>query len=285
MTTLRDVTAGALGGALLVLLLACGEPPAGTEPAAHAYASPARADAQCPSGPRTGAAGKSGDLELVPGTRVGVRAPTNYRADVAHPLLVVFAAATHDPQASERFTRLTTAATRRGFVVAYVGSRRLTARSIARLTRVPAAVAARWCIDPRRMVALGHSDGATLSVASVLLPDSAFRPAAIVASAAGFRRDDLADMACPAAIPAMFVQLRDDQLFPDYVRELAAWWAACDGCRAGVPAAAPGCSNYAGCRSGQPLTLCEADGAHSRWPGSNERMLDFLLGVNAPVPR
>ncbi len=52
-----------------------------------------------------------------------VKAPVNYDATRRHPLLVVFSPAGASAEDSERFTRLTPLATRKGFIVAYVAHR------------------------------------------------------------------------------------------------------------------------------------------------------------------
>ncbi len=240
------------------------------------YSYPADAILVCTAPPRTGGAGVSDGFEFANGFRANVRTPSNYRATYAHPLLVVYAAAGQSATDSERLVGLTREATARGYVVAYAGSRRLGLKSLRMMTTLPTAISAQWCIDQQRIYATGHSDGATTAVASVLLPGVALRPHALAASAAGFAASDLVDMQCPTPTPAMLIQKRDDTLFPDYVRQLARWWAKCNGCTTKLLPASGACSAFASCPVGAATIFCEVAGGHKAWPELNPTVLDFL---------
>ena len=81
--------------------------------------------ARCTSNSRDGGAGIVDDIEALSGVTYNIRTPLNYEATRGHPLLIVFAPADHSRFASERLVRLTRQATERGFIIAYVNSRRL----------------------------------------------------------------------------------------------------------------------------------------------------------------
>ena len=209
-----------------------------------------------------------------------IRTPTNYDPGFAHPLLVVYAAATANAERSERFTGLTAPATGRGFIVAYVDHRPMSRPGVLALGGVAQSVAERWCIDLDRVFHTGHSDGATVSTALALLPPTRERAGAataIAVSAAGFQRRDLEELGCRAPMPVMVMHGRDDTLFPGWGREAATWWAACNGCSApaGVPDA-DGCIAWSGCAASVSVLYCEGPHTHTEWPKLQSRMLDFL---------
>ncbi len=240
---------------------------------AHVYG--ANEPVVCPAGSRPGPSGVSPREETPDGTRYLVKTPANYDATRAHPLIVVFAPHGVSRSLSERFVGLTRAATREGFVVAYADSRPLDHQAIEDLGRIPALVASRWCIDERRVFFTGHSDGGTVATVVTVLR-KAIPPTAIAPSAAGFRGPDLATFACPAPVAVMVQHSRNDELFPGFGREAAAWWAACNGCRADPEPRADGCFAYPDCRAGGATLYCEGDGRHVDWPRRNERMLEFF---------
>jgi polyhydroxybutyrate depolymerase len=129
----------------------------------------------------------------------------------------------------------------------------------------------------------GHSDGGTVATAVTVL-GKATRPAAIAPSAAGFRGPDLATYACPPPVAVMVQHGRHDDLFPGFGGEAAAWWAACNGCRAEPERRADGCLAYPGCRAGGATLYCEHEGRHVDWPRRNERILEFFESA-ASLPR
>lgn len=136
---------------------------------------------------RTDASGGAGRYRLHSALGGGhiVVTPRNCDAARAHPLLVVYAPATFTAGLSERFAGLTREATTREFVLAYVSSGpKLRLETLRLLAKIPAEVSDRWCIDPNRVYACGHSDGGTVELGAL----DEFRGTvdAIVASGAGW---------------------------------------------------------------------------------------------------
>lgn len=260
-----------LGLLAMLLLPACGRTPdAALVPAAFDYAGlPAARD--CPALDNPAPEGKTPE-----GVRFIVRTPSNYRPDIAHPLLVVYAPAGHGPQANERFTRFTHEATARGWLVAYVEARPMALPTIRAMAEVPAAVQARWCVDAARIHASGHSDGGTLGTAIAVLPGLPRTFAAIAPSAAGFRGEDLQAYRCPAPTPVFILHNRQDDHFPGYGREAARWWAGCNGCAKESQPAGEHCLDYTGCATDATVRYCEPPGGHRQWPGREREIIDFL---------
>lgn len=241
------------------------------------YPAQARADPSCAS--KVNAPSASDKEEIERSIRYSVRTPANYRADYPHPLLMVYAPAGFNRYASERFYGLTRAATSLGFIVAYSDHAPLSKAGIATLGEVPAAVAAKWCVDTAHVYALGHSDGGSVSVGTLLLKSATLAPAAIAASGAGIRGDDLKHYTCPAATAIMVLHSREDERFPGYGEELAAWWAQCNGCGTrSASADENGCVSYARCAA--PTRFCATSGAHSRWPGTAKAILPFFTEIS-----
>jgi polyhydroxybutyrate depolymerase len=209
--------------------------------------------------------------------RYYVRTPSNYDATVAHPLLMVYAAAGQSGLASERLTGLTPPATAAGFVVVYADHQPLGIRAIEQLGTIPGSVAKTWCIDEKRVYLTGHSNGGTIATAMAVLDRTKHLPAAIAPSAAGVRDKDLAAYQCPASIPVMIMHGAKDTLFPGWGAQTAAWWAACNHCD--VTKSKPvegGCLAYQHCESGAPTLYCEGSGGHRDWPALNHLMLEFF---------
>ena len=207
--------------------------------------------------------------------RFRVVTPANYRAEVAHPLLVVWAPAGLNEALSERFTGLTGPATARGFVVVYVRSVPLGYEALRALAQVPEEIVAEWCIDPERIAYTGHSDGGTVSNALAVLPGLAMRPAAIAPSAMGMQAADMAGFSCPEPTAVLLMHNLDDDHFPDYGPGVARWWADCNRCSCGRQAADhPGCEAFSGCAA--PTLLCRAPGNHAHWPGFDHDAMGFL---------
>jgi polyhydroxybutyrate depolymerase len=251
------------------------------EPALHAYGT--QEPAACAAGTRPGSAGASVHEQTPQGVQYAVKAPANYDPTRAHPLVVVFAPHGANRFLSERLVGLTRAATRDGFVVAYADSRVLDPRGLEALGGVAREVAARWCIDTRRIFFTGHSDGGTAAVALVVLGTASPRPAAIAPSAAGFRAEDLAAYACPAPLPVMVLHSRADELFPGFGRGAAQWWAACNGCTGAPSEARPdGCAAFGGCRDGAETLYCEGGERHAEWPDRNRSILEFFRAAARP---
>lgn len=202
--------------------------------------------------------------------------PRNYDATRAHPLLVVYAPATFSAGLSERFAGLTHEATARGYVLAYVSSGpKLRTETLRPLAQIPAEVRARWCIDPERIYASGHSDGGTVSLALGALPEFRGTVNAIVVSGAGWQGADFIGRACPQPLPVMILHGADDSHFPGFGRDSARWWASCNACDTAVPAPdAQGCVRYHGCTA--DTVYCETPRSHWRWAGDAPAVVDFL---------
>lgn len=258
-------------------LSTCSDDAAGPENIAGRYDYPAVLPSSCPSGPPPDAVAASSEVTAGQ-LSYRVRTPANYDGRFAHPLLVVYAAAGATARQTERYTRLTAAATSRGFVVAYVDHRPMGMKSVVGLGGVAQSVAERWCIDRRRVYLAGHSDGGTVSTALALLPSTRADVSGIAVSAAGFSKQDLQEMQCRSPIPVMIMHGAKDTLFPGWGREAARWWAQCNGC--GTATSAPdlsGCVTYSNCSSAAPVLYCEGLQSHREWPGLESRIVDFLL--------
>jgi polyhydroxybutyrate depolymerase len=261
---------------LLVNLTACTENSAPPQIETYAYSS-APATVRCVAGARIGRAGASDREASAEGLLYHVRTPSNYDATIAHPLLMVYAAAGQSGLASERMTGLTPTATAAGFVVAYADHRPLGIPAVEQLGMIPGSVAKKWCIDEKRVSVTGHSDGGTAVLALAVLDRTKQTPAAIAPSAAGWTGKDLEAYQCPAPIPVMVMHGANDNLFPGWGAQTAAWWAACNGCDAAkTKKLEGGCVAYQGCKSGGATLYCEGAGGHRDWPGLNRLMIEFF---------
>lgn len=259
------------------LVTACTENAAPPKIESYAYSS-APAAARCEAGARIGEAGVSDGEASAEGLRYHVRTPSNYDATIAHPLLMVYAAAGQSGLASERMTGLTSMATASGFVIVYADHRPLGIPAIEQLGTIPASMAKKWCIDEQRVFVTGHSDGGTASLALALLDKTKKVPAAIAPSAAGWTGKDLEAYQCPAPIPVMVMHGANDSLFPGWGAQTSAWWAACNGCDATkTKKVEGGCIAYQGCRSGGATLYCEGAGSHRDWPNLNRVMIEFFV--------
>jgi polyhydroxybutyrate depolymerase len=262
---------------LSFLVTACTENAAPPKIESYAYSS-APAAAGCEAGARIGEAGVSDGEASAEGLRYHVRTPSNYDATIAHPLLMVYAAAGQSGLASERMTGLTLMATASGFVIVYADHRPLGIPAIEQLGTIPGSMAKKWCIDEQRVFVTGHSDGGTASLALALLDKTKKVPAAIAPSAAGWTGKDLDAYQCPAPIPVMVMHGANDSLFPGWGAQTSAWWAACNGCDATkTKKVEGGCIAYQGCRSGGATLYCEGAGSHRDWPNLNRVMIEFFV--------
>ncbi len=243
-----------------------------------------RLPSACATGSRDGATGATDGWATSGGLHFSVRTPRNYDSTLAHPLLVVFAPAGFTRHGSERLGGLTPAATSAGYVVAYADHRALAMSTFRQAGEIPALIAARWCIDTRRIALMGHSDGATTAQAVAFLRTSALAPAALVASAAGLRGADLAQYDCPPAVAVLVVHGRLDDRFPlpEFGRGPAQWWASCNRCAEPRRAAdQPDCIDYAVCSPGGATRFCEVGTGHAEWPVINGQVLRFLQHAGA----
>lgn len=257
------------------------EPPEGTQVASFSYPT---ADRRGSCDNKPGAAGATNGLSSRDGFAFNVRAPANLDPSYPHPLLIVYAPAGYTANESEVFTRLTTDATRSGFIVVYVGSRPLSLKAVMGLAQVPKEVAELWCVDRTRVFATGHSDGGTVSTALAVLKETKGTVSAIAPSAAGFSRKDLEGLQCPDPIPVMVMHGKRDRHFPGWGKEAAVWWAHCNACDLAKPPAPQndGCVLFEGCAPGGRTVYCEGTGVHEDWPPLRNRIIQFLESAASP---
>lgn len=227
---------------------------------------------------KTGQTGGANKLTTPKGFPFNVKTPSNYQATFAHPLLIVYA-----PSVSrtlmEKYTGLTQQATKAGLIVAYVDGQRLSLDSIPELGKVPEEVSKYWCIDQNRIFLTGHSDGGTVSSALAFMDASPFQPTAIAPSAAGITGDELQQYQCPPPLSVMIMHNEGDSHFPEFGKQTAKWWAACNQCAPTTQATSDGnCLRYDNCAGGVETLYCEGkDGSHISWPHLNPEMIDFFL--------
>ena len=232
---------------------------------------------RCDPGTKPGHAGASNDEQTPAGIRYMVKTPVNYNSTIAHPLLMVYAPAQTNRYESEDFVHLTQEATAAGFIVAYADHRTMTPKAIEELAEMPGLIEKKWCIDKKRIVLTGHSDGGTTAMAIAFLNGTKHIPAAIAPSAAGIRGEDLKAYRCPNPLPVMIMHSSQDTLFPGYGKEAIQWWAACNGCEATPPVQdGDGCVTYKGCKNKVATRYCEGTGSHTTWPGSNQAIIEFF---------
>jgi len=235
------------------------------------------ATGRCDPGTKPGIAGVSNDEKTSAGIRYMVKTPSNYHANIAHPLLMVYAPARTNRYESEDFVHLTQEATAAGFIVAYADHRTMTPKTIEELAEMPGLIEQKWCVDKKRIFLTGHSDGGTVAIAIAFLSGTKHIPAAIAPSAAGIRGEDLKAYQCPNPIPVIVMHSSQDTHFPGYGKEAIQWWAACNGCDTTSPVKdADGCVTYTGCKNNVTTRYCEGMGTHSEWPGNNKAIIDFF---------
>jgi polyhydroxybutyrate depolymerase len=243
----------------------------------------------CARGTKAGAAGATDGVKSSQGIRYNVRTPANYDSAFAHPLLLVYAPAGASASKNESLTRLTSAATKEGFIIVYTSHRSMSIETVNQLARLPKEVANTWCIDLGRVYATGHSDGGTVSTAIAVLDETKGTVTGIAPSAAGFSKKDFETLKCPSSpMPVMVMHSKKDALFPGWGADAAAWWAACNGCDLSKPPQTGGepCVAYQGCATSGQTLYCEGEQSHSEWPGLSEDIIWFLRhcsGEGAPL--
>jgi polyhydroxybutyrate depolymerase len=236
----------------------------------------------CEPGTKPGTVGASNDEQTPAGIRYMVKTPVNYNASIAHPLLMVYAPARTNRYESEDFVHLTQEATAAGFIVAYADHRTMTPKTIEELAEIPGLIEKKWCIDKKRIVLTGHSDGGTAAMAIAFLNGTKHIPAAIAPSAAGIKGEDLKAYRCPNPLPVMIMHSSQDTHFPGYGKEAIQWWAACNGCgTADLVKDADGCVTYKGCTNNVTTRYCEGTGTHPEWPGNNKAIIEFFKSPQA----
>jgi len=253
----------------------CSDPEA-VKASSFDYAAKAGGWPRCDA-PKTGVGQTPGEVKTAGGARVVVKTPTNYHPDVAHPLLVLYAAGGQDAEAAELTYGLTRDATARGFVVAAVDDVQPLPEAVVDLASVPQVVAKSWCIDSSRVFATGHSNGGLYSNAVAFFPDARGNFRAVAPSAAGVRKEDLADYSCPQPTPVKIYHGAYDMGFSGWGRGAAEWWAGCNHCE-GKKAleSEEGCVAYQGCDKGGETIYCEGPWIHMVWPGRTKEILDFF---------
>ncbi|MGH8548930.1 MAG: alpha/beta hydrolase family esterase [Methylococcales bacterium] len=240
------------------------------------YKNPA-ASTKCKPGTRLGKAGISDDEVTPNGIEFNVRTPSNYDPSFPHPLIVVYAPAGRNRFGSEGMTKLTLAATRAGFIIAYPDHRRMSGKILMEMARIPDQITGKWCIDHDQIYLTGHSDGGTASMGLAFLEDTRHIPHAIAPSATGIRGSDLAAYPCPEPISVMIMHSKNDELFPGFGKETAQWWAGCNRCaKSPRPIEAQGCFEYPDCASNVKTWYCEGEARHGEWPDLNTTILDFF---------
>jgi polyhydroxybutyrate depolymerase len=235
---------------------------------------------QCEPGEKSGRRGGSDDEKTPTGIRYMVKTPANYDANIAHPLVMVYAPSQTNRYASESFAHLTQDATAAGFIVAYADYRRMTPKAIEELAAIPGLIEQKWCVDKKRIFLTGHSDGGTTAMAIAFLNGTKHIPAAIAPSAMGIRGEDLKAYQCPNPLPVMLLHSGQDSHFPGYGKEAIQWWASCNACDASPSVKdADGCVTYRGCKINATTRYCEGTGSHTTWPGNNKAIIDFFRSV------
>ena len=240
----------------------------------------APAAATCKAGSRDGAKGSTNGLSTSGGVEFNLRTPTGYAATRGAPLIVVYAAAGGTKDNMETFTKLTTPATATGYIIAYVNHvSPVNATMVTDIAGIPAQIAKRWCVDPRRVYLTGHSDGGSVIYVMLARKAMTLLPAAIAPSAAGLSSQSLAGVAClTPQLPVMVIHSKNDGLFPGYGAQAKQWWIKCNGCGSSPGTAlSDGCLPYAGCKGDAEVQYCETAGSHGSWAGQlNSSMLAFF---------
>ena len=275
MNTKRQFVCG-LTSACLFLIISCSEPNSEDIPLGN-FSYDSSQIRHCEQGVFLGKAGRSNREQLAGGHRYSVRTPANYDSRYQHPLIVVFSAARHHRFRTEAKSKLTTAATQAGFIIAYVDSVHLSLGNIRRLSQVPLDIASKWCVDQSRIYLSGHSDGGTVSNAIAFLPGLSFRPKAIAPSAAGIQAIDMQGESCPSAVAVMTWQNNNDQLFPGYGGDLARWWAECHQCTLETESFTSQCQAFKGCTNDVEIAICTSPGRHQDWPNASHDIVEFFL--------
>ena len=275
MAAVRSVHA-IVGCAVLLALSACED----EAPELGRYDYAGNAVVACDSGEKPGKAGITDGYETASGVVFNLRTPANYRPEVAHSLLVVYAPGGHDAAENEQLLQLTLDATRAGFLIAYAADRRLDLAAIEDLAAIPAVVARRWCVDLDRVALSGHSSGGLVASAVAFSEHSRGMAAAIAPSAAGITAAQLGERTCPAPLSVMIMHGRRDTLFPladGHGAVAARWWAGCNRCGVEpLPSQYDACIAYGGCADDVETLYCETDTAHTTWPDLNGPLMDFL---------
>jgi polyhydroxybutyrate depolymerase len=221
-----------------------------------------------PAGCQTGLAGTAGrhtDLRTPGGLKYTVVAPANYNPQRQHGLLIMYPPAGFGSASAERYYQFTTPANQQGFIVVYSDAIPLSTQALRLQSEIATQVVGRWCIDPKRVVYAGHSDGGSIATGlAVRDRDNPVQPTHLLVSAAGIRGEDLHEEACPAPLHVNLLHNPQDERFADYGAGAARWWSACMQCTDAVKEA-NGCE-IKRCAQGRTLRHCETTETHAQWP-------------------
>lgn len=203
-----------------------------------------------------------------------VKTPLNYRSEKAWPLMLVFSPSLN-ASIMERYTGLTGPVTEAGFIIVYVDNVRMNVKKISSLPEIVEDIEKNFCVDDRRVYLAGHSDGATISQALNLFPETQNQFAGFISSAGGFRESDLHEFACPANKSVMLLQNEGDKHFKDFSSSALSWWLSCNSCDENNKRVIDACVYYEGCGNGR-VVFCEQPGSHLSWPRRQSEMVEFI---------
>lgn len=263
--------------ALIVFFVFIGPPvdPVLLKPAAFSYPEPI--EVSCSKKLENNHSGIMDSNKTTSGASYNLRTPSNYRSDVAHPLIVVFAPAGTSANKSERHVHLTKEATEAGYLIAYADNIRLSLSAIEKLSSIPQDIKEKWCVDPSRIYYTGHSDGGTITNALTFLPTPEFKPTAIAPSAAGIDGESLKEYECPSPLSVMVFHNTDDSHFEGFGKQAADWWANCNQCNTELNKIDNnGCRSYKDCPTSAKTYYCEGPGSHAKWPNKNNSLIKFF---------
>ncbi|RZO86422.1 MAG: hypothetical protein EVA65_05740 [Oceanococcus sp.] len=204
-----------------------------------------------------------------------VRVPDNYVADRPWPLAVVLPPAGLSAALVERHAGLTATLTSSGFVVAFVGaSGRFSMATLHRYRMLLERIALDFCVDPNRVLWLGHSNGATASLALALGTVGAVNGDGLVLSGVGWDTHAFEDKSCPKPLDVLVMHGAKDKHFPNYGRDTANWLAMCNGCAVEPWLGPAGCLNWSNCEA--TTRYCESSQGHWPWAGSSDQLIRWL---------
>ena len=232
-----------------------------------------------PSGcetPLSGQAGRHTGLQTPSGLRYSVVAPSNYQAHQQHGLLMMYPPAGFSDELAERYYQLTRQANEAGYVVVFSAAIPLSGRALRMQSEVVPQVMRQWCIDPKRVVYAGHSDGGSLSTGltvRALTPE--VQPRQIVVSAAGITAEDLQQEQCPAPLNVTVLHNPKDDLFPGYGEGAVKWWGQCMQCSDTVQTEATGCL-VRQCAKGKVLRHCVTPEPHVKLPALASHLFEWV---------
>ncbi len=208
------------------------------------------------------------------GFSYSLKTPLNYESEKAWPLLIVFSPSVN-ASIMERYTGLTGSVTEAGFVIAYVDSVRMNIETIKSLVEIVDDIEKNFCIDKERVYLTGHSDGATISQALNLFPETRNYFSGFISSAGGFRESDLETFECSENKNVMLLQNEGDSHFKGFSSSALNWWLSCNACNEKNRRESDGCVYYQECANGR-LVFCEQPGNHLSWPRRHKEIVEFI---------